>query len=293
MVLGMMNAGLETQTGGNTMNKTVTAEQVALGYDPNQLIDHLNDTRRGGFLYIHGYKSKTTGEVANHWVQGACLYGNMKKRSIAIIDGDLMDKLKAEGLKVSRGLWVNDAGESNPTGRKSKAYKNHVSHVSKVYSMDNPEDAAKILVALYGGVDPVSNKVIKGVKEGLVAPKEVDQGYTQEAKGAYSKEGEKEGVLYFRDCLSVHKHVTTQGKYKETGGMEIIAIKEAIKQLLPIGRYTQFKLDGNFEYITVGGLSVIQGDNLSEWELALVETEAIHEAKAIPTAAALVDSILA
>jgi hypothetical protein len=281
MFLGMMNAGLATQTGGNTMNKTVTAAQVAQGYDPNQLIDHLNDTRRGGYLYIHGYTAKTSGEVANHWVQGACLYGNMVKRSIAILEGDdLLHKFTLEGLKVTRGAWINDAGEANPTARKSKVYHTHKT-ITKLYAMDNMDDAEKVVDAMADMLD------------GLLNPKKVNQGFTQEAKGAYSKEGEPEGVLYFRDCMAVHKHVTTQGEYKKSASKEDSAIKKAIKKLLPVGRYTSFKLDGNFEYITVGGRSVIQGDNISEWELALVETEAIHEAKAIPTAAALVDSILA
>lgn len=266
----------------------VTASQAAQGYDPQQLIDHLNDTRRGGFLYIHGY-CNGNGEVANHWVQGACLYPNLIQRSVAIIDsGELMAKIEAEGLKVTRGGWFNDAGEESPTGRKSKVY-SVFQTVSKTYSIPADEDSAtdgeisdlaKITVA------------ISNIREGLVNPKKVDQGYKSEAKGAYSKEGEPDGILYFRDCLTVHKHVSMQGEYKQKASKEETAIKAALRKLLPVGRYRAYKLADNFEYITVGGLSIVQGANLSEWELALTETQALKEAELVESAEAVAEAVM-
>jgi hypothetical protein len=133
---------------------------------------------------------------------------------------------------------------------------------------------------------------VTNLRDNLANPKKVDQGYTAEAKGAYSKEGEAEGVLYFRDCMTVHKHVTLQGEYKQKGGKEETAIKEALRRMLPVGRYRAYKLDGNFEYVTVGGLSIVQ-ENVAQWELALCETKVLKEAEAVSEkiATAVMESI--
>jgi hypothetical protein len=259
----------------------VTASQVSQGYDPQQLIDHLNDTQRGGFLYIHGYCSEGTGEVANHWVQGACIYPNMVNRSVALIDNEeLMAKIEAEGLEVHRGGWFNSEGKGNPACRKSKEFHTFQA-VDRTYSMENEEDLAKIMLA------------IASLREGLVNPKKVDQGYSVEAKGAYSKEDQPAGVLYLRDSMTVHKHVTFQGEYKPKASSESTAIKEALRKMLPVGRYRAYKLCGNFEYITVGGLSIIQGANIGQWELALALPESIKQVTVQETAKVLVQEITA
>ena len=271
------------------MEGQFTATQVATDVNLQQeLISFLNDQQRGGFCYIHGYISKT-GEVANHWFQGACLYGNMVKRSVDMLDGEIHDKIKADGLEVTRGVWVGADGSQHT----KKAGDRTFEKITKVYSLSNEDDAAKIMTAIHGGIDPNSDKAVKGLRENLTAPKKVDQGYTVEAKGTYSKEGEADGILYFRDSMYIHKHVQVQGEFKNKATGEIVAIKDAIKRMFPVSRYRAYKLADNFEYITVGGLSILQGADSTAFELSLVETSVAKDAIYEESSKVLADKIMA
>lgn len=262
------------------MEGQFTATQVATDVNLQQeLISFLNDQQRGGFCYIHGYISKT-GEVANHWFQGACLYGNMVKRSVDMLDGEIHDKIKADGLEVTRGAWVNEQGQESPSGRKNKDHSTFVT-ITKTYRTEYEDEAVKLATA------------ITALRENLTAPKKVDQGYTVEAKGTYSKEGEADGILYFRDALTVHKHVQVQGEFKNKATGEIVAIKDAIKRMLPVSRYRAYKLADNFEYITVGGLSILQGADSTAFELSLVETSVAKDAIYEESSKVLADKIMA
>ena len=93
--------------------------------------------------------------------------------------------------------------------------------------------------------------------------------------------------------MTVHKHVTMQGEYKPRASGETTAIKEAIRRMLPVGRYRAYRLADNFEYVTVGGLSIVQGDgNLNQWELALCETEAVKEVEAVQGGEAVAETVM-
>ena len=240
---------------------TVTPAQIAANPTLKaELIDFLNDQQRGGFCYIHGYCNKQ-GEVANHWFQGACLYGNLIKRSVAMLDdGTVWDSIEQDGLYVARGAWVNVAGTESPSGRKNaKNGFTIFTTIKKTYSYTNEEDLPKMAEAM------------ASLREGLTAPKKVDQGYKAEAKGTYSRDGEADGVLYLRDALTIHKHVTMQGEFKDKATKELTALKDAIKRMLPVNRYRAYKLADNFEYIKVGGLSIIQSAQASAFELSLTD----------------------
>ena len=257
----------------------VASHQVGTDVDPKDVLDFLDDQQRGGYAYIHGYCS-STGEVAHHWVQGACHYENMVARSVAMIDsGALLAEIEANGLEVVRGKWVNGAGVESPTNRKSVKKGFTVFATSRrVYDLSNEQDRATIVAE------------IARLREQLTEPKTVDQGYHAEAKGAFSREGEAAGVLYLRGCMTVHKHVIQQGEYKPKASAESTAIRETMRRLLPVGRYRAYKLHDNFEHISLGGLNIIQGANLSQWELALTEAGAVAEAESEANAEAMVEA---
>jgi len=234
-----------------------TKDQVGVNVTEAQLVELLNDQQRGGFAYVHSYVNES-GEVANHWFKSACLYPNMVAKSVFLIDsGTVKDKITAEGLEVTRGTWVDQTGTQH--NRKAEGRVHQI--IKKTYSMANEDDRAKVLLCL------------AEVRQGLVVPKKVDQGFTSIAKGTYSKEDEPEGVIYFRDCMNVAKVVTKQGEYKQTASDEIPAMKEAIKRLLPVGKYRAYKLCANFDYISIGGQAILQGSNLGDWDMSLALPE--------------------
>lgn len=113
---------------------------------------------------------------------------------------------------------------------------------------------------------------IASIHHSLVSPKKVDQGFEEVAKGAY----EKDGILYLRDCLLVNKFVVKQGS-SETASSPEVALKDAVENLLPKGKYRCFKADGRFEHITIGGQAILQGGNVSEWDMALALPEHVKE----------------
>jgi hypothetical protein len=253
---------------------------VGVKVSAEQLVAFLNDQTRGGFCYIHEYVNGETGEIANHWFKGACIYPNMVKRSVEMIDsGVLTAKLIEEGLSVTRGVWVGPDGIKNTRKAKDRVYQ----VIKKVYSMDVPEDKVVIDTA------------IQSVLMGLVAPKTVDQGFSSIAKGTYVKEDEAPGVVYFRDCVAVNKFVVKQGTYEQKASEELSAVKEAIRKLLPVGKYRAYKLNNNFTYINIEGQSLLQGADISKWDMniALKEDvkEAIQEAVMVPVVEAIVAKI--
>lgn len=251
---------------------------VGVKVSADQLVAFLNDQVRGGFAYIHNYVNGETGEIANHWFKGACIYPNLLKRSVEMIDkGILTAKLLEEGLKVTRGVWVGPDGIKSNRKAKDRVYQ----VITKTYSMDVPEDKVVLETA------------IQSVLMGLVAPKTVDQGFTSIAKGTYVKENEAPGVIYFRDCICVNKFVVKQGTYEQKASDELPAVKDAIKKFLPVGKYRAYKLNNNFSYITIGGQSILQGSDISKWDLSLALKEDVKEAIQEAVLAPLIDAMLA
>ena len=259
-----------------------TMADVGVRVSPATMIDFLNDQRRGGYGYIHGYCSGT-GEVANHYFKAACIYPNLLARSIAALDdGSLMGHIIEHGLEVHRGTWAETT--KGPDGNATTTYHNRKAigrvhqKIDKTYSMKDINDAAMILEAM------------AAVRKGLADPKKVDQGFTGIAKGTYTKEDEAPGVIYFRDCLEVSKTVTQQEEIKQTASDELPAVKETIRRMLPVSRYRAYRLASNFEYISLGGLALIQGANLGAWDLRLAEKDSVKEPVAVPVAGAAGDT---
>jgi hypothetical protein len=251
--------------------------EIGVGVSVSELVELLNDQRRGGFMYIHGYTSVDTGEVANHWVKGACLYPNMVARSVkAIEDGSLSARLMEHGLSVHRGVWVDEHGIMHNRKASGRVYQN----IHKVYSMGNEADSVAVLTA------------ISELHHQLLSPKKVDQGFDSIAKGTYTKDDEADGIIYFRDCMTIHKHVVQQGTFETTASDELPAIKKALRRLLPVGKYRAYKLAGNFEYVTIDGQAILQGANLDKWDMALAFPEDVKEAVMAPTAGAVADHIM-
>ena len=246
-----------------------TMAEVGVSVTAAELVSFLDDQRRGGFAFIKGYCSTETGEVADIWIKASCRYDLMVSRSVkALDDGSLMGHIIEHGLEVRRGTWVDDKGIQYNRKAIGRVYQ----RIEKTYSMAEINDAAMILEAM------------SAVRKGLVEPKKVDQGFTGVAKGAFTKDGEAPGVLYIRDAMIVHKTVTQQGEQKQTASDEFPAVKEAIRQMLPVGKYRSFKLASNFSHVSIGGQAILQGANLGAWDMSLALTEMVKEPVAVPAA---------
>jgi hypothetical protein len=93
----------------------------------------------------------------------------------------------------------------------------------------------------------------------------------------------------------VNKFVVKQGTYEQKASEELSAVKEAIRKLLPVGKYRAYKLNNNFTYINIEGQSLLQGADISKWDMniALKEDvkEAIQEAVMVPVVEAIVAKI--
>ena len=272
-------------------------QDVGVKVSAEELIGFLNDQRSGGFAFIKGYTKRdkpqpdgTPGEiieVADYYFKAACSYPNIVKRSIEMLDKRIIEaKIVEEGITVSRGVWVDFAGLHHTVKGKDKD-KNGVMiqrvhmPITKTYSMDNPDDKRLI------------DEAIHSVLFNLVNPKKKEQGFTPVAKGTFVKEGEAPHVVYFRDLMLVKK-ITTMKVEKEdkTASAELSAMKDAILELLPYGKHRCFKLDNNFDYISIEGQALLQGSGTDGWDmlLALKEDvkEAIQEAIMAPVVAGII-----
>ena len=234
-----------------------------------ELASFLNGRPRGGFIYLHHYTSSRTGETANHWVKLACSYPGMVQRSMDMIDsGGVINRVTAEGLEITRGIWVDGDKVEHTKEAKGRAYQT----IRKTYSMANGDDRRKVEYA------------IDMVRYGLVMPKEVASDFVTVAKGAAVREGMDDRLVYFRGCIGVGKVVVSQVN-KDTASHEHEAIKEAIRGILPIGRYRTFKLE-DFAYVGIDGQAILRDSETGWLYLSLKEDvkKALREQITVATA---------
>ncbi len=194
----------------------------------DKLLETFNSNPGGAFISILGYESiGGEGERADYQLQSGVNYDKVKKMSI--------DKLQAmiaglvPSVHVKCNTWKDDVtGEM--TNRKKEG--RTLITFEQTYKWDSLEFQAAARELL----DQLQN------------PKKVDSPFTKEAKGLYSIEGQ---VLYIRECLVMNKKVHTHGQRPVSATTPEMALKNEIKDQLPISNYRQFKLDGRFDSISV------------------------------------------
>jgi hypothetical protein len=214
----------------------VTYEKTDLLENPaarNALVSIINDAVHGGFMVIHGFKSKTGhGEIQDATYCKGISYENAKQNSLAILDEIEADE--GYSITVTRGVWANDKGEVNPTGRKSKAY-------------PNPETRTET----YDKGHPILGEAFAKVRKSLTKPEPPTKEYKKLGNGVY--EDEETGTLYVRDLRLVDKRVIVHGDYPHKAGAEVNAVADAIKRTMPIGNYRMFRLDAEYKRLSLGG----------------------------------------
>lgn len=201
----------------------------------NALIRIMSDAKHGGFMRIHGFKSKTGyGEVQNTTYQKGISYGEAVKRSLAMLDAIEADANYE--ATVTRGIYVNAEGKENPTGRKSKEFSN-----------------PKTVTETYRKGDSVMTEALAKVRKSLTAPEAPTKEYEKLGNGVYQDEA---GTLFVRDLRLIQKTVIVHGDYPFSASGAVTALTNAIKRDMPVSKYRMFRMDAEFDKVTLGGIEV-------------------------------------
>jgi hypothetical protein len=200
------------------------------------LVNIMSDAKHGGFMRIHGFESKTGyGEIQNTTYQKGISYSEAVKRSLSMLD--VLESDSDFEATVTRGIWIDADGIANPTGRKSKVYATSKT-VTETYRM---EDAEMI-------------EALGKVRKSLTAPERPSKEYKKLGNGVY--EDEENGTLYVRDLRLISKVVVVHGNYPFKASKAVTAIQNAIKRDMPVSKYRMFRMDANFDKVSLGGIEV-------------------------------------
>lgn len=211
------------------------SEQIFTPDQKQQLFETFNANPSGAFIAIKGYESiNGCGEKANYLLQSGISYANVKEQSIEKIK-DIKAGNVIKDIHVKCNTWKDpDTGEC--FNRQSKE--------RKLFLFE--ED--------YKCTDPEFQTACDEILNGLIAPKKTEQTYEKEANGLYSIDGD---ILYIRECLVSRKKVIQYGTRPVSATTPLVALKEAIRKLLPVNNYRTFKLDGRFEQITINHTAIV------------------------------------
>ena len=198
----------------------------------NALVNIINDSQKGGFMRIINFESKGGfGEVQDTTYCKGANYENTKKNSLKMLDE--IESNKAFSVTVTRGVWKDENGNINPTGRKSKVFSKSAT-VTETYNTGDAE----------------LTDALASIRKSLTAPERPTKDYEKLGDGVYQSE---DGTLYVRDLRLVKKTVKVKGDYPFKASKAVTAIADKIKRDMPIGNYRMFRLDANYDRIALGG----------------------------------------
>lgn len=197
----------------------------------------INDTKHGGFMTVHALVPKTGfGEISDYTFCKGISYENAIKTSLKILAK--LENDPTFNVLVTRGTWQDGQGNESPTGRRSAAFDKPVT-VSKTYMAGD----ASLLEAF------------AKIRKSLTAPEAPTKVYVSLGNGVYEDENK---TMFFRDLRLVSKRIIQHGKYPFSASGEIVAIADTIKKVMPIGNYRQFRLDQEYNSISMGGIELEQ-----------------------------------
>jgi len=236
----------EQQTTGTTEGKTMKVTEVTgqfsmdeLGHKTNKeaLINMIAEAPKGGIIHVKAYESKGGhGEVANYFYLKGVDYGKMKERSLAKLNKIAEDENFS--IKVTRGVWTDSKGQNHNRKAKDRTF--------------------RTITETYTSNDVIVSEAVKEIENSILNPYKKGADYQKEGNGIYSMEDQS---LHIRDCQLLNKIVLRKGDYPKKASSEKVALRNAIKRTLPISKYRQVRLDGRFDYISVGGQIVMQDEN--------------------------------
>ena len=223
------------------------------------LIKVIADSKHGGFMRIHGFKSKTGfGEIQDTTYCKGINYANSVRNSLALLT--LIEKDTDLSITVTRGVWKDTNGNINPTNRKSKVFSVSAT-VTETYDVDSEEMIEALAKVRKGLENPRPTKDYKSLGNGIYVDEETD-------------------TLYVRDLRLVRKTVVVHGDYPFKASGAVTALRKAIERDMPIGSYRQFCLDAEYDKISLGGMELsteqsIVGKSTQEKEQAEKKAETV------------------
>tara|TARA_Y100000310_G_C20660848_1_gene804687 strand:+ start:1008 stop:1919 length:912 start_codon:yes stop_codon:yes gene_type:complete len=266
----------------------VTAAQVigAAEVDLTAIQDIFNDTPAGSFFHVRGYEAKNGhGEVADYFLQHGINYPSIKIKSELLLVA-IQNGVGFDGVKVRHGIWIHpDDLEKLTSNENALGLASHAERIVVKFKYEGQAGGATVQVEKEVSIPVTSmeffsnrkgkgripaevsytlqsgnsllNDAVEAALEGIRNPKQVDQGYDPFAKGGYFKSKDGQVKLYIRDCLRVHKIVRVKGEYPFKASLPKSAVRQAVERLTPKGKYRAFLLDGRFEDVTMGGVSIL------------------------------------
>ena len=137
---------------------------------------------------------------------------------------------------VTRGVWMDANGTVNPTSRKSKVFA-----------------TSKTVTETYDMSDSAMQEALLKVRKSLTAPEKPTKEYTKLGNGVYKDEN---NTLFIRDLRLIQKTVITHGSYPFKASKSVTALVKAIKQDMPVSKYRMFRMDANFNKVSLGSIEV-------------------------------------
>ena len=202
--------------------------------DKQALVEAFNNAPAGGFISIVGYESATgEGEKANYVLQLGVNYENIVKLSIEKLK-NIIEGKDIKSVHVKCQTWKNLDGTF--TNRKAK------DRTLVTYEQDYDWNSFPFQDAC------------KTILNGLENPKKVETPFAKEATGLYSIDGD---ALYIRECLVINKQVVQYGTRPVSATEPFIALKNEIKEQLPVGNYRTFKLSGKWEKVVINHSEIV------------------------------------
>ena len=225
-----------------------TREELQNGGTAQELIATI-DAAPTSIIHIAGYVSKTTGELSNVFAIKGANYANTVQKSLAELAE--MEADPELSLTVHWDEWVNAE-----TGKKTTA------------ACKNKRLEHRKLV-LEQGDERLLAGFVK-VRKSLENPEKPTVEYKKEGHGVYSHND----VLYIRDCRVLQKVVIEEGEDKVRTSSEAVAVANAIRRSLAVSKYREYRLDGRYDSISVGG-DVIQPTDPDAIESTVTEKDAV------------------
>jgi len=232
------------------MNITFDRNELTNNSQARQtLITVMSDAKHGGFMRIHGFKSKTGfGEIQNTTYQKGIDYGTAVDRSLKMLETIEADP--SFNMTITRGIWTDANGNENPTARQSKVF-----------------NTSKTITETYDKSSPVMTEALEKVRKSLTAPEAPTKEYEKLGNGVYQDES---GTLFVRDLRLIQKTVVVHGNYPFKASKPEVALADAIKRDMPVSKYRMFRMDGEFDKVTLGGIEIAP----EKTEATEIETEA-------------------
>jgi len=220
-----------------TMKVTYTKADLLDPAKATILAGIINDTKHGGFMTVHALVPKTGyGEISDYTFCKGISYENAVKTSLKILAK--LENDPTFSIRVTRGTWQDGQGNESPTGKKSKAFPVPVT-VSQTYMAG----------------DAATKEAFAKIRKSLEAPAAPTKEYVSLGNGIYKDEND---TLFLRDLRLVSKRVIQHGTYPFSASGEIVALADAIKKVMPVGNYRQFRLDQDYDSISMGGIELEQ-----------------------------------